>query len=158
MIQTSYGEVCRQTAENDVSSIRLGRQSCLHGWRSCHGLMSATLARAVARFSCAKKKAQRKFLFSFFLCFFIFPSSFWRRVPRLAASYWPILVKQILNQWMNLKKRVLLFRPNQTGDSAETVKPQGNPALYKKSSTTILDINCPKWLERVKQVESTGFF
>ena len=79
-----------------------------------------------------KNKLKESFCSRFFSFFLHFSSCFWRRVPRLAPSYWPILVKQILNQWMNLKKRVfILFRPNQTGDSAETVKPQGNPALYK---------------------------
>ena len=94
--------------------------------------MSATCASNRHFFSCKKKTISKKV--SVLVFFFLhFSFSFWRRVPRLAPIYWPILVEQILNQWMNLKKRVFwLFRPNQTGDSAETVKPQGNQALYQE--------------------------
>ena len=54
------------------------------------------------------------FALLFFLSFFILSLfQFWRRVPRLAPSYWTILVKQILNQGMNLKKKdIILFAPN----------------------------------------------
>ena len=70
----------------------------------------ATCASSRHFFSRKKKQVQRKFLFSFFSFFLHFSSSFWRRVPRLASSYWPILVKQILNQRVNLKKGVVIIR------------------------------------------------
>ena len=88
-----------------IYSTRLGRRSCSRGWPSCH---AATLAWAVAIFS-----RKESFCSPFFFLSSFFASSFWRRVPRLAPSCWTILVKQILNKWMNLKKKLLyFFAPN----------------------------------------------
>ena len=101
VLRTSNGEVVAQTAENDIYSTGLGRRSRLGGRPSCHGLgLSPDVCEtspSSRHFFSRAKKAQSKFLLSFF-SFFIFPSSFWRRVPRLAPSYRTILVKQILNQ------------------------------------------------------------
>ena len=113
-----------QTAVNDICSIRLGRRSCLHGWPSCHGLMSATLARAVAIFLPPPPPPQKSankvsvLLFSFFLHFYLFLLG---RVPWLASRYWTMLVKQILNKWKNLKKKV--FRPNKKWSLLQLTRP-----------------------------------
>ena len=48
--------------ENDVCSTRLGRWSSSRGWPSCHGLMSATLARAVAIFYSRKKSSKNHWI------------------------------------------------------------------------------------------------
>ena len=98
-----------QTAENDICSTRLGQRSCLRGTPSCHGLMSAKLPWAVAIFSRAKRNLKASFVLLFFFLSSFFPSSFWRRVTRLTPSYWTILVKQILNQWMNLRKSAIKY-------------------------------------------------
>ena len=59
MAATGQGRGKRQLLEeNDIFSTQLGRWSCSRGWPSCHGLMSATLAWAVAIFS-SRKKAQK---------------------------------------------------------------------------------------------------
>ena len=48
--------------ENDIFSTQLGRWSCSHGWPSCHGLMSATLAWAVTIFPRAKKSQKNHWI------------------------------------------------------------------------------------------------
>ena len=137
VIRTSYSEVCRadrgkwHLLDSSWAAKLFARQTEL-SWTD----VRETSVNSRHFFS-RKRKPQSKFcspiFFSFFLPWF-FPSSFWRRVTRLAptCSYWTILVKQILNQWMNLKKSVvILFRPNQIGDSAKTVKPQRKPSIIQ---------------------------
>ena len=128
-------------------------------------LMSAKFHRAVAIFSRTKKKAQSKFLLSFFSFFFFsfFPSSFWRRVPRLA----PIAIGQSsLNKcWTNewtWKRKILYFSPKTDRRLGGDCKTTGETQCYTKIShwPVILDSKKffrPKWLERVKQVESSVF-
>ena len=55
---TRQGRGKRQILEeNDIYATQLERWSCSRGWPSCHGLMFATLARAVT-IICPRKKAQ----------------------------------------------------------------------------------------------------
>ena len=81
-----------------------------------------------------KKSSKQVFALLFFFLSSFFPSSFWRRVPRLAPSYRTILVKQILNQWMNLKRTILYFLPKIDRRLGEDCKTTGETQCYTKNS------------------------
>ena len=96
-LRSSYGEVCRADRGNrhlldwSWAAKPFGRQTELSS-------SDETSASSRHFFLAQKKSSKQVFSLLFFFLSSFFPSSFWRRVPRLAPSYWTILVKQILNQ------------------------------------------------------------